>query len=65
MIKNLLAAIAGMLAIARPLIERWLKKTDQTAQNKKKAFDNAKEQIESDAPVGDVQSSIDDLLNGL
>ncbi len=47
------------------LVLLWRERFSRDAEAKRKAYENAKEKIETDADTGDLQSDIDDILNGL
>jgi len=55
--------VVGTLALA--LFRWYLKQHSAQAKKKEKAYENVANKIDSNAPVGDVQSGIDDLLNRL
>ena len=65
MIKLILAAVAGLAAIAAPLVKWWLNQSSEKTKNQKEALKDAEEKIIDNAPVGDLQSDVDDILNGL
>jgi hypothetical protein len=64
-VKLLAAAVAGLAAIAVPLIKWWLSRNSQKRKRQQEAYQNAEAKIDTDADTGDLQSDIDDLLNGL
>ncbi len=64
-VKLLAAAVAGLAAIAVPLIKWWLSRNSQKRKKQQEAYKNAAKKIDTDADTGDLQSDIDDLLNGL
>jgi hypothetical protein len=59
------AAVAGLAAIAVPLIKWWLARNSQKRKRQQEAYQNAEAKIDNDDDTGDLQSDIDDLLNGL
>ena len=64
-VKVLLTLIGGLAAVAVPMIKWWLNQRSQKAKNQKEALANAEEKIDNDGDTGDLQSDVDDLLNGL
>ena len=64
-IKLIAAAVAGLAAVAVPLIKWWLSRNSQKRKKQQEAYKNAAKKIDSDGDTGDLQSDIDDLLNGL
>ena len=64
-IKLIGAAVAGLAAVAVPLIKWWLSRNSQKRKRQQEAYQNAEAKIDSDGDTGDLQSDIDDLLNGM
>lgn len=64
-IKLIGAAVAGLAAVAVPLIKWWLSRNSQKRKKQQEAYQNAAKKIDTDADTADLQSDIDDLLNGL
>ena len=63
--KLLAAAVAGLAAIAVPLIKWWLSRNSQKRKKQQEAYKDAEAKINNDGDTADLQSDIDDLLNGL
>jgi hypothetical protein len=63
--KLLAAAVAGLAAIAVPLIKWWLNSRSEKVKRQKQAYQDGAAKIDADADTADLQSDIDDLLNGL
>jgi hypothetical protein len=64
-IKLIGAAVAGLAAVAVPLIKWWLSRNSQKRKKQQEAYKDAEAKIDSDADTADLQSDIDDLLNGM
>ena len=64
-IKLIAAAVAGLAAVAVPLIKWWLSRNSQKRKKQQEAYKNAAKKIDNDDDTADLQSNIDDLLNGL
>ncbi len=65
MTKAILTIIALALGIGLPLLKWYLGKAAADRKKKEETYENLTDKIDSNAPVGDVQSDIDDLLNRL
>ncbi len=65
MTKAILTIIALTLGIGLPLLKHYLGKVAAERKKKERAYESLTDKIDSNAPVGDVQSDIDDLLNQL
>jgi hypothetical protein len=64
-VKVIAAAVAALAAIAVPLIKWWLNSRSEKVKRQKQAYQDAAAKIDADADTADLQSDIDDLLNGL
>ena len=56
--KWLVTALSGLVIL-------WRDRFSRTAKAKREAYEKAEQKIDNDADTGDLQSSVDDLLNGM
>lgn len=64
-VKVIAAAVAALAAVAVPLIKWWLNSRSEKVKRQKEAYKNAAKKIDNDGDTADLQSDIDDLLNGM
>jgi len=63
--KTIGAILVGLLALLAPLIKWWLNSRSIKVKNRKEAYEKAENKIKNDEDTSDLQSDIDDLVNGL
>lgn len=64
-IAQIAAAIAGIAFVLVPLIKWWLRSQNKKIKQQEAAVKELESMIKEGSSVADMQSRIDDLLNGL